>query len=299
MKKFAVMALVIIFGLYPPIPAESQFIQFDFAGVSHDLGIDAFSNLSWETIGRPVYREIDEDRYGSSVGNYLIQDFTIPLRSGNYFRVMLTCSSLDRSYAGLGIQLLMVDERETPAAVIQSVRLGDGYAPQIITVPEDTYNIMFRVIRAGNNTEANVYAINPVIGGFDERLAITRRFPESMGLNITGTMRPGGVIEAVSEQPPIHRTIDMSWALDALMEDELYQPDGNPIRALENLRLIRGGWEEEIIYREDGETVIDVGMSLITLSQLPVVDVTAVLKQDADANWVVSDLRFEPFLPYK
>ena len=295
-KKFALITLVVICCLCRLVSAEQQAVRFDFENVYPDLGID--SNLSWDMIGRPVYPEIDEAEYGSSAGKYLIQDFIVPLRGGNDFRVMLTCSSLDRNYACLGIQLLIVDERETPASVVQSVKLGDGYVPEIITVPEDPSNIMFRVIRPGDNTEANVYAINPVVG-LDEKLTITRRFPERMNLKITCTMKPGGMMEAVSEQPSVRQTIDMSEALDALIEDELYQPDGNPIRALENLRLVRGGWEEENLYHEDGETIIDAGMSLVSLSQKPVVDVTAVLKQDANGNWVVTEFRFEPSLPYK
>ena len=302
MKKYFVIVIVsaIVCGVcFPRVFAESQVIQFDFDSISADLGVSASSDLSWDVISRPVYREMDEERYGASAGKFLIQDFMIPLRGENNFRTMLTCSSLDRSYACLGIQLLFVDERETPAAVMQSLRLGDGYFPEIITAPEDVYNIMFRVIRAGNNTEANVFAINPVIGGFDEKLAITRRFPERMNLNVACKMTPGGIMEVTSEQPSVRRIIDMSEALEALVEDELYQPDGNPIRALENLRLIRGGWEEENIYHEDGETGIDVGMTLISLSEKPVVDITAVLRQDADGNWAASDFRFEPSLPYR
>ena len=297
MKKFALLALMITCGLCPPVLAGSQSIQFDYDSVSADLGVD--TDLSWEAIGRPVYMEMDGERYSSSAGKYMIQDLIIPLKSGDKYRMMLTCSSLDKSYACLGIQLVIVDERKTPATVIQNVKLGDGYSPEIITAPEDANNIMFRVIRAGENTEANVYAINPVTGRLDEKLPITRRFPERMKLKVTCVMKPGGIMEAVSELPSVRRTIDMSEVLDALVEDELYQSDSNPIKALENLRLVRGGWEEENLYREGRETRIDVGMSLITLSQKPVIDVTAVLKQDNNENWVVSELRFEPSMPYK
>ena len=298
MKKYFVIMSVIICGLcFSPVPASPGVIQFDFDSVSADLG--PAPDLSWDVISRPVYREVDEARYGASAGKYLIQDFLIPLRGGNDFRVMLTCSSLDRNYACLGIQLLIADERETPAAVLQSLRLGDGYFPELITVPEDIYDVMFRVVRPGNNTEANVYAINPVLGGFEEKLTITRRFPERMNLKVACTMTPGGIMEVVSEQPSVRRIIDMSGALDALVEDELYQPNGNPIRALENLRLVRGGWEEENIYHEEGETRIDAGMSLISLSEKPVVDITAVLTRDAEGNWAVSDFRLEPSLPYR
>ena len=295
-KKFAMITFVIICCHCSPVSAEPQAVQFDLGNVYPDLGID--SVLDWDAVSRPAYPEIDEAVYGVSAGKYLLQDFVITLRGGNNFRVMLTCSSFDRNYAGLGIQLLIADERETPAVIFQSVRLGDGYAPEIITVPEDADNIMFRVIRAGDNTEAIVYEINPVLG-LDEKVAITRRFPESMNLRITCMMTSDGIMEAASEQPYIRRMIDMSDALDALIEDELYQPDGNPVRALENLRLIRGGWEDENLYHEDGEIGIDVGMSLMSLSQKPVVDVTAVLRRDADGEWVVSGFRFEPALPYK
>ncbi|MCL2683968.1 MAG: hypothetical protein FWE55_01880 [Synergistaceae bacterium] len=297
MKKFALTALFIICVLCRPVFGGPETIQFDFGGVSGDLGISP--DLSWDMIGRPAYSEMDEARYGLSLGKYLLRDFTIPLTGGGEYRMMLTCSSFDRSHACLVIQLTVVDDSKTPPALIHRVMLGDGYAPEVVTLPDDAHNIMFRAIRAGDNTEANVYAVDPATGKLDDKLAITRRFPEVMKLKVTCRMMPEGIMEAESERPSVRRTIDMSAALEALVEDELYQPDGNPVKALENLRLVRAGWEDERIYREDGETRIDAGMSLATLSQKPVIEVTAVLKQDAGGNWAVSELRFEPFLPYR
>jgi hypothetical protein len=40
-------------------------------------------------------------------------------------------------------------------------------------------------------------------------------------------------------------------------------------------------------------------MSLVTLSQKPVLDVTAILWMDDAGEWNLSDIDFEPSLPYK
>ena len=290
MKIIAAILSAVVFCLCPQMFAEAGAIQFDFDSISTDPRIGAPSDLSWEAIGRPFYPEAD--------GRYLVDDFAIRLMSGEY-RGMLTCSSLDGNHACLGIQLSVADESETPAIVIQRLELGDGYVPEIITAPGDAYSIMFRTIRAGDNTEAYVYSINPLTGRLDQTLVITRNFPERIGLEITGTMKPGGVVEIASEQPFVRGTVNMAEALDALIEDEIYQPDGNPISAFENLRLIRGGWEEEDFYSVDGETRVNAGMTLMTLSGNPVIDVTAVLIQDANRDWTAVELRFEPALPYK
>jgi hypothetical protein len=194
----------------------------------------------------------------------------------------------------------VADERKTPAAAIQRLKLGDGYAPQIIfATPDDRGVAMFRVIRVNENTEAHVYNINPVTGRLDEKLAITRAFPEKMKLNVSCEMKEGGIMEASSKAPELKSSIDMSSALDSLVEDGLYQPDGNPIKALMNLHLTRGGWEDENIYRRDGNTFLEVGLSLISLSKKPVVDVTAVLRMGESGDWSVSDIRFEPSMLYR
>jgi len=294
MKKMTVILILAMFAAYPAIAAgTAPAIQFDYedGATADELGA---------AFGVPVYAEMDSAKYGASAGKYLIQEASIRLRSGDEYRMLLSCSGLDRSGACRGIQITVVDERKTPAAVIQRLKLGDGYAPQVIFPDlDDRSAAMFRAIRAGDNTEAHVYNINPVTGRLDEKLAITRAFPEKMKLQVTGEMKPGGIVQAESKKPDVKRSVDMSSELDSLIEDELYQPDGDPIKALVNLRLVRGGWEEESIYKSGGEIFIEVGMSLVSLSKKPVLDATVVLKLGESGEWGVSDIRFEPSLPYR
>jgi hypothetical protein len=249
--------------------------------------------------GSPIYHEL-EAKYSRTLGKYLIQDMLIPLTSGDYYRLILTCSDVDGTGGCRGIQLSTVDERKTPAVIIQKTGLGDGYAPQILTASDGAAyeDIMFRAIRAGDNTEARVYAINPVTGRLALSMSVTRAFPETMKLDITGTMLEGGIIEAESKKPPRKEKIDLSGALNSLIEDELYQQDGNPIPALRNLRLVRNGWEDADIYPDGGEPRVGIGMSLVTLSGKTVVEVTCVFKKDGTGDWTVAEQRFAPSLPY-
>ncbi|MDR1509401.1 MAG: hypothetical protein LBS53_07155 [Synergistaceae bacterium] len=259
---------------------------------------DAWSADISAIMENPPYSRLDA-KYGGASGGYLIQDMMIPLTSGDYYRMLLTCSSVDGTGGCRGIQISIVDERKTPAAIIQKMRLGDGYAPQILTASDEAReDVMFRAIRAGDNTEAHVYSINPVTGRLTETLEVTRSFPEKMKIDVIGAMREGGIIEAESKKLRRYEIIDLSSALGSLIEDELYQPDGHPIPALRNLRLVRSGWEDAEIYLEDGTPRVDVGMSLVTLSGKPIAEVISVFKKDERDGWTVVDQRFSPSLPY-
>jgi hypothetical protein len=195
---------------------------------------------------------------------------------------------------------VVVDERRTPAGIIQRIGLGDGLAPQILPESDDAPQaVMFRAIRAGNVTEARVYHINDVTGRLDAPLLVGYDFPQKMKLDVKCELKQGGMVELESANPNVKRTLDLSPVLDYLVEDEIYQPDGNPIPALKNLRLARGGWEDERIYRENGDTMVEVGMSLVTLSKKTVADATAVLRYDKSGHWTVEALTFEPSMPYR
>jgi hypothetical protein len=293
MKKIAVVLILAVFAVAPAVAGASPAIEFEFRD---ETSLD----LSLAASGVPIYAELDSAKYGTVAGKYLIHEMSIPLKSGDEYRMLLTCSSLDKSGACRGIQMVVLDERKRPASVIQRLKLGDGYVPQILfPTAEDHISAMFRVIRANDNTEAHVYYVNSVTGRLTKKLTITRSFPEKMKLKITCVMKAGGIIEAESGEPALKHTVDLSSELDSLIEDEIYQPDGSPMPALINLKLARNGWEEESIYSVDGETRVNVGMSLVTLSKKPVVDVTVVFGMDDEGNWSVSDIRFEPSLPYR
>jgi hypothetical protein len=291
-KKFAVMFCMSFlaaaaFGAEPPV------ISFDFDGdVSGDLPFDPFASV--------FYPPLEEGGYSPSEGKYLISDMTVPLKSGDAYRLLLTCAD----YAAGGsrdLQILIADERRVPAGIIQRIKLGDGLAPQILPESDDARQaLMFRVIRTGNVTEARVYHINDVTGRLAETLVVGHDFPVEMKFDVKCELKPGGMVELESANPSVKRTLDLSPALDYLVEDEIYQPDGNPIPALENLRLAREGWEDERIYRENGDTVAEIGMSLVTLSKKTVAEATAVLRYDnKSGRWTVEALTFEPSMPYR
>jgi hypothetical protein len=273
------------------VPEDSTRLEADYPG-------DAPADPGEFFLSGPSYQELDAARYGA-IGKYLIHDSEITLTSGDEYKLLLVCNSVDKSGACLGIQIVVADGRKTPAAIIQRIKPGDGYVPEITSPPGDDSLVMFRVIAAGDNTEGRVYRINPVTGRLDETLVINRSFPERTRISVSGVMKAGGVIEFESKPVAGSGTMDMSESLDALIEDGLYQPDGNPVPALANLKLVRGGWEDEAMYGSEAGTRIEVGMSLVSLSKKPVVDVTATLSADESGNWVVTGLRFEPSLPYR
>ncbi|MDR3280904.1 MAG: hypothetical protein LBT23_10360 [Synergistaceae bacterium] len=269
------------------------------AGIEFEYGGDASLDLSLATVGRTSYPDLDAAAYSTTGGKYLIQDMTIRLTSNDDYRLMLICASVDTDGGCRGVQMVLADERKTPVSIIQRVRLGDGYAPQMLPLPDDAASdVMFRAIRAGDNTEANIYSVNPVTGRLTETMAVTRGFAERVKLDITGVMTESGFIEVTSKKPAVKITLDLSGELDSLIEDELYQPDGRPVSALVNLKAGRSGWEDERFYSEGDLILLDVGMSMTTLSGKPVLSVTATVVKGKDDSWFVRDLRFEPAMPY-
>ncbi|MDR3165048.1 MAG: hypothetical protein LBU13_05680 [Synergistaceae bacterium] len=291
-KNLAVLFCLSFFAIFArgAYAAEPPVISFDFVG-------DASVDLSFESLASISYPLIDESKYPASAGKYLISDMTVPLKSGNAYRLLLTCAG---SAAGgsMGIQIVIADERRTPAGIIQKIELGDGLAPQILPESEAPGAVMFRAIRAGNVTEARVYLINHATGRLDEALVIGHYFPQKMKLKVKGKLEPGGRVELESANPRVKETLDLSPVFNYLVEDEIYQSDGNPIPALENLRLVRGGWEDESIRHENGETVVEIGLSLITLSEKTIANAAAVLRYGKSEHWTVESLTFEPSMPY-
>jgi hypothetical protein len=292
MKKNLVALFCLSFFAMCAFGAEPPVISFDFAGdVSGDLPFEPFATV--------IYPLLDDGGYPLSAGKYLISDMAVPLKSKDEYRLLLTCAD---SAAGesSGIQIVVADKRRKPAVIIQRIGLGDGLAPQILPESDDAPRaVMFRAIRAGNVTEARVYHINDVTGRLDETLVVGHDFPQKMKLAVKGKLEPGGRVELESANPNVKRTLDLSPVLDYLVEDGIYQPDGNPIPALANLRLARGGWEDERIYRENGDIVMEVGMSLVTLSKKTVANATAVLRYDKSGRWTTEALTFEPSMPYR
>ncbi|MDR1916938.1 MAG: hypothetical protein LBQ58_10230 [Synergistaceae bacterium] len=298
LKIFFICVILLLSSIGGAFSADLPSIQFEYKDdTSVDLSVLAESSGA----GRH-YLPLDQERYTALGRGFLIQDASVPLKAGDRYRLMLICGEIFPSGRLQGIQLVVFDERKTPASVIQRIRLGAGEIPEIIVVPDDTDPavLMFRVIRAGNDTEARVYSVNRVTGRLDEILLIDRLFPDRASLDVTGAMEADGVVKIVSLNPKRDESVDLSEAMDALIDDGIYQPGGYPIDALRNLKLARNGWEDERIYLDGDKIRVDVGLSLVTLSRKQVVDVTAIYEIDDGMNSCkLIDLFFEPFLLYR
>lgn len=276
------------------------------ASIEFDMR-DLATSGDFAELMKPMSRlaPLDDPRFTPLSTKYVAQDLNLTLNSGDEFRIMLVCdgpASPGTTNVLRNIQLLVVDDRGDGVNVRQRLKLGDGEAPQLLHPGDgsDFTDIMVRVLRTGNNAESYVYAVNRAAGSLSEMLRIGRSFPERANLSIKGRMQAGGMIEVESKSPQISTVIDMSEALNALVEDGLYQENGRPVPALVNLTCVRNGWEDERIYlAENGVPTLEVGVSLITSSRKQVVDVTVVMTKADGNRWGVNDLRFEPFLPYR
>jgi hypothetical protein len=283
-------------------------IRFEYdGGASAD--ISGISGMFGATGAEVHYAPLDSEKYGALGGGFLIQEIIARLTTGDRYRIMLICGEVFPSGRVRDIQLAVVDERRIPAAVIQRVKLGGGELPAITAVPDgagaNPSALMFTVIREQSYTEAAVYSINSVTGRLGEIMSIDRSYPERARLDVSGVLGPGGIVRVAYALPKSpesakrEESVDLSEALDSLIEDGIYQPDGDPVAALKNLRLVRNGWENEAIYAYGGRIRVEVGMSLITLSKRQVVDVAAVLEIDDKGSSELVSLLFEPFLPYR
>lgn len=293
--KKTLIFLSLLFCMYADASAHAASIEFslDDLVVSQDFA-DVFA---------PIYRVVplDDERYKSLAAKFLIQDAEITLTSDDVYRIMLVCSEANKAGVYRGIQLLVVDDRKESARVVQRIKLSDGDTPQLL-LPSRSGNIgdlMVRVIRSGNNSECYVYHVHPASGKLTETMRINRAFVERMKLSVKATMQADGYIEVVSQTPPFDERVDLSEALNALIEDELYQENGRPVPSLVNLTCVRNGWEEERIFMQNGEVRLEVGLSMMTLSKKQVLDAILTYDKGEDGRWRAQEIRFEPFLPYK
>jgi hypothetical protein len=289
-KGFVIAAALCLLMGSQSTAATIEFTMDDMAA-SGDLGrIIEMSNR---------YPPLDDEKYKALGKGFRVQDVPVETTGGEKYQLILICGEIAQNGRARGIQLLLVDDFPARAKVIQRLKLGEGEAPQLVTPIHGGSDIMFRVIRAGNNTEGSVYSIDPATGKLSEKLKIDRSFPKRQKLDIKGTLMPGGFIDIASKEPPVKERVDLSGAIDALAEDEIYQDDERPVPSLANLSLVRNGWEDERIYSVEGSIRVEVGMSLVTLSKKQILDVTALLSKNSSGAWNVTELKFEPFMPYR
>ncbi|MDR1514808.1 MAG: hypothetical protein LBS45_03860 [Synergistaceae bacterium] len=253
------------------------------------------------------YRKLDDERY-KPIGNpYLVWE-SFGGKSGAP-RLMIVCGRvLDRKGAPeelKDIRLLLVREADSKLELLQRFKLGDGASPQILPTGYDLRDIgggsdfMVRVARRDNNTEAYVYSFDKGACKLSETLRVGRSFPGKFGVKVSGTLEQGGFALISSVGPDKEERVDLSYAIDALIEDGIYQLNARPIPSMRSLSCVRAGYEgEEFIAGKDGAEV-RVGMTLLTPSRKQIIDVTAVLTKDEPGKWRLTDYLFEPFLPYR
>ena len=244
---------------------------------------------------------LDPERYKALGAKYLLQIMPLVLSSDDIFKIMLVCGDVSEGGVMRGIQLLLVDDQKSTARVVQRIKLGEGEAPEMLLSAgeDDSDDMMIRVLRSGNNAECYVYGINRVSGKLSETMRVNRALPERLKLDIKGTMQAGGEVDVLARRPQHEETVRMPEALDALIEDEIYQPNGRPVPAIVNLKCVRNGWEGERLYKNGGTVSLEVGLSLVTLSNKQVVVATVVFEKDGSGKWSPASLSCEPFLPYR
>jgi hypothetical protein len=288
----SVAAAVCFFAVTAAGTSLGASIDFSYENYPASADIAGLVTLS------PVYVPLNRSGYGFIGEGYLIQEMPIGTFGESSRRLVLTCAGASEG-AAVKIRLLAVDGEGGGARIVQSIKLGDGGAPHLTRPDGEGRDVLFRVIRTGDNSEGSIYTVDGGTGKLSEAVRIDRSFQKRMKLEVRGILLPRGLVEVSSKNPPASEVLDLSGALPALVEDEIYQPNGRPIPALANLTLERGGWEDERIYEDGGFVRADVGMSLVTLSKKQVVDVTVVLSKDDGGRWNVSGVKFEPFMPYR
>lgn len=219
-------------------------------------------------------------------------------------RLMFVGSGLSKNGRFSDIKLLLLRAAEKKGGkekVLQRLNLGAGEAPQMqpLSFEGASPAVFVRVMREGFNTEGFVFALNrEKTPKLTETLRVDRNFYLRARLNVKGTLRSGGFVEVASAKPEKTVRLNLSDpdAADELIAQGLYQPDGEPIDSLRNLACSRTGSESVEVVPENK---IQVGMSLMSLSKKRVVDVTATLESEDGAKWDVTDIDFEPFLPFR
>jgi hypothetical protein len=266
-------------------------------------------DISNESVFKAGYTRLAGERYRPIGNPYLVWESFGGEPGGP--RVMIVCGRVSErlgqgfSNALRDIQVLLVRDEGAKLALLQRLRLGDGSSPHVLPLnlglPDilDGRDFMVRVMRGGNNTEAYLYRFDDVAGKLTETLRINRSFPAKLGVRVKGALEQGGFVRITSAGPDREERLNLSYAVEALIEDGLYQLNGRPVPSMRSLSCVRAGYEGEDLVTGSGGTEVRVGMSLITPSRKQAADITAIMTKDGKGDWHVTDYTFEPFLPYR
>ncbi|MDR1943803.1 MAG: hypothetical protein LBQ19_03180 [Synergistaceae bacterium] len=298
-KKFSILSALFLLALCGYAHAAVDFAP-DTPALQGGFG--------GEVLLRASYARLEGERFKTLGNPYLIWESDATPQGG--LRLMLVCGKIATSassglYDTMGnVRLLLVRERADGAIELaRQVKLGDGAFPELLAPGSDggrgISDFMVRIIRSGNNTEAFAYFLDADSAKLTETLRVNRLFPVKIGVRLRGKLTEGGFAEVVSVSPDKTARVDLSEAMDALVEDGLYQLNARPIPSMSSLSCVRNGWEgEEFSMGADGPE-LRVGLSLVTPSRKQVVNATAVLSKNSGGKWAVTDYTFEPFLPYR
>lgn len=212
-------------------------------------------------------------------------------------RLMLVCSGADQSGAANDVQLLLAVKRDEKYKAIQRFKIGKGSAPELL-YNDESDDFMLRIQRAGGDAECVVYTIDRKKSRISETFKISRSVPSRMKLDIKALLKAGGLVTVTSKRPACDDIeLDLSKALDALIEDAVYQENGRPISNLVNLQLARIGWEGEGIRWTSSGTLIDMGVSLSTISKVHLITGRVTFERSA-GKWQPATFTCEPFFAY-
>lgn len=292
------MFLALLFSFFVSITAAA-----DAASIEFDVD-DLFSSKDFATILRPENRlsPIDQEKYKPLNAKNLVQVLPLILSGGGgELKLMLVCDDVNESAAMKNVQLISVDDSKDKPKVVQRFKLNEGEEPHMFPASgtREPGNVMVRILRKGNNAECYVYDINAASGKLTETFRINRGTPERLKVDVKAVMQADGQIEISSRLFSYDDTLDLSSALGALVEDEIYQENGRPIPAIVNLKCVRAGWEDDRLYTVDGTVLLDLGLSLVTLSKKTVAEVFLTYKKESGGKWVPQSMTCVPFLPYR
>lgn len=229
----------------------------------------------------------------------LVHSEPLVTADGRELALMLVCSSVSSKGELHGVQLLVADMSGKRPKPIQRIKFGDGEHPEIERAgPVGDEFAMVRMLRRGDEAECVVFRIDGATGKLSERMKIGRGIVDRPKLDIRGELGARGTVEIRARRPEHTEKFDLSHALDALIEDEIYQENGRPIAALVNLKPVRLGWEGEALTYRNGRPSVDVGMALVTPNDKPILTATVTYEPNADGRFVPASLSLAPFMPY-
>lgn len=273
--------------------------------ISFDMSIDTSADLSLSSVialSPRAYERAEAKRLSAKM---CLGEWKIDMSRD--IRLLLTCERVDGSRA-YGTQLILADLSSGKMKPLHRAKLGDTDTPAVVIQGSD---VLVRMIRhPGGRIEGSVFHIDMAAQKLTNRFDIGSKTLERLRFKTKALLKLGGVIEAVVVPVLFERieggrrtladsvTIDLYYALDALIEDGIYRQDGRPVPALANLKFVRMGWEDVDLVVEDGTPLLVVGASYLAGDRGPVLTSFIHCRQDANGRYVPIYIKVAPFMGY-